>query len=303
MRLRLPLLGLAAAGVYAAGSGLTAAGATRLGPRSVDADAASTIGGRREDVSFRSRDGVTLRGWLFHPEHPDGSSAILVHGWHANRVDQNTVPLARHLLERGSAVLLFDMRGSGESGGARQTFATEEPRDVLGAHDHMLARGYDPARMTIIGDSMGGAAVIGAAPDLGDVAALVCDSAFARLRDAVAHSTRTTAHLPGWLSYGALQLGRPLGVDPRLAPIDVVRSLPERAFLFITTTDDERVRPADSVGLRRASANPGSVLLLVRGRGHLQACYADPALYFSTLDAFIDSQQRQAVARGGVGRS
>jgi uncharacterized protein len=112
---------------------------------------ASAISSHHLDVTFRSRvDHVRLSGWLFRADHPTGRSVILVHGWRGSREDVDFVALTRELLPRGYDVLMFDLRGSGLSMGSNQTFAHNEPRDLLGAYDHMIGLGYAPGQMTIL---------------------------------------------------------------------------------------------------------------------------------------------------------
>jgi pimeloyl-ACP methyl ester carboxylesterase len=125
----------------------------------------SAISGHHRDVAFPSRvDHVRLSGWLFGSDHPTGRSIILVHGWQGNREDVDFVALTRRLLPRGYDVLMFDLRGSGLSMGSNETLAHLEPRDLLGAYDEMVTLGYAPGRMTVLGNSMGAATVIEAAP-------------------------------------------------------------------------------------------------------------------------------------------
>ena len=175
------------------------------GSRAALAVPPSSIGRSYSDVTFPSRlDDVALSGWLFTAARPTGRSVILVHGWQGNREDVDFVPLTRELLARGYAVLLFDLRGSGSSGGDTQTFAHDEPRDVLGAYDFLRSRGYSPHLMTILGNSMGAATVLEAAPQLADVAALVSDSAFADLGDALQGGLTRFTHLPGVLALPAM---------------------------------------------------------------------------------------------------
>ena len=88
-----------------------------------------------EDVSFTSRDdSVVLRGWYI-PGKKD-SVIIIVHGGFQNRLDDNvgTLGLARDLVERGYALLLFDLRGRGESEGKGRgsTFCLTLPRGAAG---------------------------------------------------------------------------------------------------------------------------------------------------------------------------
>lgn len=252
---------------------------------------AGEIGPDHEDVRFTSRvDGLRLNGWLFRSPRGDGRSVILVHGWHGDREDVNFAPLARDLLRQGFDVLMFDMRASGTSQGFTQTFAHQEPRDLLGAYDFMLSRGYAPQRMAILGNSMGAATVIEAAPQLAHVGALVCDSAFAALTPTLEAGFRNDTRLPALFAAPLLAFSGILGVDLSLRPVDVVRSLPHRAFLFIQARGDDLVPPGDAPELRRASANPASQLLMLDGHAHLDTYSHDPATYMAHLLAFIRAQ-------------
>jgi uncharacterized protein len=252
---------------------------------------ASSIGAQHREVRFPSRtDHVRLSGWLFRAAHPTGRSVIFVHGWQGNREDVDFVALARQLLPRGYDVLMFDLRGSGRSGGANQTLGHDEPRDLLGAYDFMVAAGYAPHLMTVLGNSMGAATVIEAAPQLGAVGALVSDSAFADLAGAMEGGLNLFTHLPGLLAVPAMEISRAFGVLPTLSPLDVVRSLPGRAFLFLHASGDPLLRVSNAQSLFAASANPASRLVIIAGHEHLDTYTRDPAQYMTALLAFIDGQ-------------
>ena len=262
------------------------------GNRGPFATPARDIGPRHENVRFPSRiDRISLAGWLFHAGAGDSRrSVILVHGWGGNREDVDFVPIARRFLAEGFDVLMFDMRGSGQSGGSHQTLAAEEPRDVLGAYDFMRARGYDPAHMVILGNSMGAAAVIEAAPKLTGVAALICDSSFTTAGAAVENGLAQLTGLPGALSLPALAFAHLWGVNGAVSPIKVVRQLPSRAFLFIQSRGDNLIPPSSAEQLRAASKNPASKLLLINSRGHLNTFNAEPARFMRAVNAFITQQ-------------
>src|SRR5215217_7948499 len=97
-----------------------------------------------EPVTFPSLvDHLTLDGWYLPPgAAPSAAGApkrpiILVHGKSSDRQritrDHNALPIAAHLVKHGHPVLLFDLRGSGRSEGARFTLGAQEVRDVGGA--------------------------------------------------------------------------------------------------------------------------------------------------------------------------
>src|SRR5439155_590087 len=119
---------------------------------------ATSVAGTHEDVSFESRDGTLLKGWWFAVAGAD-RAAVLVHGRGRNRINSTFRPdrIARMLLSHGYSLLLFDLRGHGESGGTRYTLGIEEPRDVLAAIDLAAQKTrVDRARVAVNGESPGG---------------------------------------------------------------------------------------------------------------------------------------------------
>jgi pimeloyl-ACP methyl ester carboxylesterase len=267
---------------------------------------ASAIGHRHLDVTFPSRvDRVRLSGWLFRADHPTGRSVILVHGWQGDREDVDFVDLTRRLLPLGYDVLMFDLRGSGLSMGSNQTLAHREPRDLLGAYDLLLSRGYAPGLMTVLGNSMGAATVIEAAPELTAVGALVADSAFADLFSTMEGGLTRYTLLPGLLAIPAIEVSRVFGVLPSLSPVDVVRSLPDRAFLFLHASGDPLLAVANADQLFAASSNPASRLDVIAGHDHLDTYSHNPSGYMTVLLAFIDQQLNRrpgALVQKGPGR-
>src|SRR5437868_7088408 len=162
---------------------------------------ASAIAPSHEDVTFKSRDGIVLKGWWFDVAGAD-RAAVLVHGRGRNRVNSDFMEagIARLLLTHGYSVLLFDLRGHGESGGTRYTLGIEEPRDILAAIDLAASKAdIERARVAVIGESLGGGSVlmtVQADPTIGPV---VTDSAFADGNTAVSESATECTNQPAWL--------------------------------------------------------------------------------------------------------
>ena len=262
--------------------------------------AAGSIGPDWEDVEFPSRtDHVPLRGWLFHAPAGSGRSVILLHGFTANRTDEGAGEpgMATRFLAAGYDVLMFDFRTFGESGGDHFTIGWREGRDVLGAHDFMLERGYDPARMAIVGLSMGGEAMLGVAEDLGDVAALVADSAYADLRPVLDRNITEYSGLPRLFNPGIVLAFQLLyGANPDFRPVDHVRALPGRAFLFLHGGHDDFVVPENARRLYAASGSPESELVVFDGSEHTQGFHDQPERWMSTVLGFIERQVAERAA-------
>lgn len=228
-----------------------------------------------EDVSFRSTDGLLLKGWWF-PVTAADRAVVIVHGRGANRIKSSFDPqqIARFLLANRYSVLLFDLRGHGESEGLRYSLGEYEPRDVVAAIDFVQRKaGVDRKRVAIIGESMGGGSAImtvKADPTIGPV---ITDSAFADGSVVVGEVAPSYTGLPGWFTPGIVLMAR-VFFDLDLSvikPAEVVRAHPERAWLFIQCEDDRTVYEHHGVELKAASANPGTELWLVPGCDHVKA--------------------------------
>src|SRR3989304_3303489 len=105
-------------------------------------------------ISFRTGDGVTIRGYQF------GSGRAVVIFSHMYGTDQRIwFSLAEELARRGYTAITYDYRGIGQSGGKFVIAATY--RDALAAIAHATRSGRRP--VILIGASMGGTASLKAA--------------------------------------------------------------------------------------------------------------------------------------------
>jgi len=93
---------------------------------------------------------------------------------------ENRLGQARAFRDLGYDVLLFDYRSYGRSTGALSEEGTY--LDGEAAYDHLLARGFDPRRIVLYGESLGGAVAVELALRRG-AAALVVEDAFTSLAD------------------------------------------------------------------------------------------------------------------------
>ena len=84
-----------------------------------------------EAVTFPSRDGLPLAGWLISAENAKGT-IVLGHGY-GGGLDEHDFRYAAFLHRHGYRLLLFDFRGQGASGGSYRSMGAREQDDMLGA--------------------------------------------------------------------------------------------------------------------------------------------------------------------------
>ncbi|TMH96230.1 MAG: alpha/beta fold hydrolase [Betaproteobacteria bacterium] len=122
----------------------------------------------KERVQFVSN-GLELAGVL---QLPDGlkkgerrAAFLVLHGFGSNKDGGNVVTVSNLLTGLGYATLRFDMRGCGESQGARgRTICLEQVEDTRAALDYLSRNeNVDARRIGVIGHSFGAAVAVYAA--------------------------------------------------------------------------------------------------------------------------------------------
>jgi len=240
-------------------------------------------------VSFPAR-GDALRLTATYTETANAESAIiLVHGRNARRGEElrgDTSQLVAHFARLGFSVLLVDLRGHGDSANARLTFGVRERRDVLGAVDFLLARGYAPRRIGVLGASMGGVSAIGAAAHEPAIGAVVTDSAFCTLHDVLRIQFVRLTRLPGWCLSGATMVASVLTGEKlrhHTATHDMTR-LRGRPTLVIHARHD----PFVPVSHAHALAHAGDTQLWITdGTRHLSSYTDAPDEYARVVGEFF----------------
>jgi dipeptidyl aminopeptidase/acylaminoacyl peptidase len=248
-----------------------------------------------EDVAIDSRDGIGLAAWWIPADRSDAAVVIMVSGAGSCRRDPVMLLPAGMLHRSGFAVLMLDLRNQGDSTVVDGRFAggTKEYLDVLGAWDWVRARGVDPSRIGLFGESNGASTVVIAAGAEPLVAATWEDSGYADPWTAVAEEVRRQG-FPELLVPGARLWGLLGGIDlDSHRPIDAVASIGERALMIVHGLADTRVDPHHAVDLSRAlqaarrGADVSADLWLVPGAEHLRSAFTVPAEYERRLAAFF----------------
>lgn len=246
-----------------------------------------TFAGITQKVSFPSRDGTPLAGWFVPGGRRASGTVILLHGYGQARVDM--LPHAAYLHSAGYNVLLFDFRGSGQSGGTAVTFGINEPLDVLGAVDYLATRrDVDMRRVAVQGVSLGAVDGILAMADDQRIKTAVAESAFTSLDGMIARNFQHYIGLPAFPfapAIVAVMERRVGGSATAVQPLAAVRRLGPRPLMIIEDQNDDINPPHSGEQLYAVAAGP-KALWLVAGAGHAGAYAVDPAGYAHRVLAF-----------------
>jgi len=224
-----------------------------------------------ETVSFSSEDGIMLRGWLVKPPRSAACfpAIIICHGVGANKSD--FTELAAALSRRGYAVLLFDFRAHGESGGSRSSLGYHEQQDITAALAFLKTRQEINAnRIGIYGFSMGASSAILAAAKTRAFSALIADSAFTSLRDQARDAIKGFYRLPAFpflhLAVFGYELYFRVRID-QISPVSVIAEIAPASVLIIAGEMDTLI-PADNGRKLYAAAREPKEFWLVPGADH-----------------------------------
>ncbi len=209
-----------------------------------------------QDVSFRTADGLTLRGWWI-PAPGAERAVIFLHG-QGGSMDPD-VQYAPAFYAAGFSVLMFDFRAHGRSEGQVSTVGYLERQDALAAIAFVKEQGIE--RIGLLGFSMGGVVAILTAPLTSDIRAIISDGGPARMQTALrVRATemgvpRPFADLMAWL----IGAGISLRVGASLfhyEPVRQVGKIAPRPILFIRGERDQYVPPADFEAMFAAAGEP-----------------------------------------------
>ena len=219
------------------------------------------LGLTAENVTIDADDGVQLAAWFL--PRASAPAVVLLHGYPAEKAD--LLPIAAALAPR-FAVLLYDQRYFGSSGGRATTLGSRERGDLRRAIDFLAARGH--REVGVFGLSLGGVVALLTAAEDSRIRAVAAYAPFADLRS-------LAYELYGWL----LWLKYPFVGLLRVWSVvffghDITAISPERAAAALTvpvllaaSREDEQIPFAHAERLRRALARHTRSELVFMDRG------------------------------------
>lgn len=230
------------------------------------------------EVRTSTVDGVSLAG-VHLPGAGDRASGIafvVAHGM-TNATAKLSTRAVLERLARHGAVIAFDFRGHGRSGG-RSTVGRDEVRDVDAAIGFARTLGY--RQIALVGFSLGAAVSLRHAGSLAadpvlrhpaDLVVAVSPPArwFLRESRSMLRVQWLMEHPIGpWVAPRlGIRLGEPWPTVPS-TPLEVVRRIAPTPLLLVHGTADHYFGPDQSAQLHRAA--PGSELWLIDGMGHAE---------------------------------
>jgi uncharacterized protein len=241
-----------------------------------------------ESCRLRTSDGEQLGGW-FIPGRPGAPSVLLLHGIDSNRGD--FVPMLAPLNADGYNVLAITLRAHGDSTGKKIDFGYSSAKDVVAAME-FLERRFPGGRIILCGRSLGAAAALFAAPQLGSrVQGYLLESPYQDLNTAVKNRLR---HLPrpiDTIGFIGLRMWAPLFLDiapEKICPRDCAESIPQSVPVVILsgTADRDATIPEAEAILNKLQSH--AVLIKFPGASHATLYRSDPDLYYRTLRDLIE---------------
>ena len=250
-----------------------------------------------ETVSFPSRQsGLNLSGWYVETK-PGAPAVIFMDGLGGCKYTQTVLLPAGMLARNGFNVLLVDMRDTGDSDheDGKTDLGNKEYKDILGAWDWLVAKGYQPERIGVYAGSLGSLAALAAFGQEPRVAALFVQAPIYSLPQIIQEELARNG-MPSFLWAGVLGAARVIAGDNLLAyqPVDALRNAGNRPLYAVASRGDTRIGAHHSEQLAQAAQEAGAKLtlwLMDKGEHMMGAAY-----YPNEFEARITDFFRQALS-------
>ncbi len=243
------------------------------------------VGSNATEWSVQTADGLTLRGWHY-PSTGRRHLIVLVHGMGGSWVEM--AELGRDLVRREYDVLLFDLRGHGQSDPARLTMGRRERADIRAVQAWAYREGFTPDRIGWLGYSMGASTLLMEAARNPYIQVAVVDSPYGSLPELLDKQLPKHSHLPRWFNPG-IEMAANVAYGLRtheLIPIRDAQRWGKRPLLLIHGESDSVVPVSQARRLAKA-AGPWCRAITLPGVEHVEAYHENPDLYIAAVDSFF----------------
>lgn len=218
------------------------------------------FGLRYEKISFKTRDGLTLRGWLIPSSSGDKRTILMCHGWGDNKGE--LLKQTYFLNEQGGFNLVyFDFRSHGESEGEITTIGGLETIDFDAAIEWLRKERPELAdSVGVFGLSMGAAVTVASLPKHPDLRCAVVESPFSDYKTVITRWAWNNMRIPYWpLVWLTTFILRRRVNDPKIDVFNPVESAPlvaPRPLLVIGGEYDRLMTPEDVRKVFAAAREP-----------------------------------------------
>ena len=270
---------------------------------------------RAEAISFRSLDGIELKGWWIpaqgSPAVGHGTvlgTVVLAHGNGGNR--SSMLARAAFLARNGYNAFPIDLRAHGESAGNYMTPGYLEALDILGAVEAAKRQGQK-GKFVVLGHSYGARAALWAAAQSKEISAVIADSGFVSIygslhREAARVGTDPNASF--WEKVGLRMANSLSGSSWARAFMETayhwrtgarlpsqfddvtpaILEIGNRPILFIVGENDHIAPREDSQHMYDVAQSPMKGILLVPDADHNSTFTAQPDVYRTRVLDFLD---------------
>ena len=217
-----------------------------------------------QNVVFSSQDGTSLHGWFLPAEGKARGTVLLLHG-NAENISTH-IGSVYWLPPRGFNVFLFDYRGYGQSAGNANLEGSFQ--DIKAAFQWLQkSPDIDPARIVVLGQSLGGAMGVYTLANTGQskaVRVLILDSVFSDYQQIAREKFAGF-----WLTW-LLQYPLSWGFANDYSPVDVISKFDPTPVLIIQSKQDIIVPEHHAQQLFERARPPKDLWIIPKG-GHISA--------------------------------
>ena len=211
-----------------------------------------------ENVIFKNKEGLTLKGWFIPAAQPSSKTIIFMHGWGMNK--GSVLPYTVFLRDEGFNLFYFDFRGYGDSQEGITSVGYHEIKDAEAAIEVLKTTRPEAAQeIALYGISMGAAVAVYEAAHNDNVKALVAEGCYYSYDKVVLRWAKQHRSAPNFplVPLALFFTRRRLGLDPEaFSPRHNITKLKGKPIFIINGSDDTLAPRHDARKLFRRAGEP-----------------------------------------------